>query len=111
MRIRRSRPGAFRRPSGSQFRCKRWPFSLGSEDRNDAGCAGSAEVLGEAKGVALELSRAAFAADLADHINNLRDAGCADGMPFALEAAARVDGQGSAQARGAGGGKGPALAA
>src|ERR1700722_506972 len=62
--------------------------SVSTEDRNHAGCAASAEVLGETHGVPFQLSVARLAADLLYQIANLRDACGTDRVAFRFQTAA-----------------------
>src|SRR5256712_9305437 len=80
-------------------RCSVFVGSVTTEQAHEHGGVVAAEGVGEADGRVAYLTRARLAAELGDDLRDLRRARRADRVPFGLEAARRVDGDGAAEAR------------
>src|SRR2546426_9857821 len=80
-------------------RCSVMTGSVTSEQAHEHGGGVAAEGVGEAHTRVAHLTRARLAAELGDDLRDLRRARRTDRVPFGLEAARRVDGDGAAEAR------------
>src|SRR3989442_9345856 len=88
-------------PSGARRKncCNVMTGSVTAEQAHEDGGGVAAEGVGEADTRVAHLTRARLAAELGDDLRDLRRTRRTDRVPFGLEAARRVDGDGAAEAR------------